>query len=237
MSLSCFSRKTPPYASQHCVKFDCLDRKSLENAVIDFDNQLGAGSSGTVYSVTTPWGAILALKVVGLNHPAVNDEEDPIETYGDYWIDETREFLNEASQAKRMGKLGVGPRVFDSWICDDVDLTYISGDNTEVYDESTGFILMEKIEGMTLLDYAKQFPDYFKQNSERIETALESKVDIITREGLETRDQHAQNIMVKFQHPTVVDDVVFVDFGDVHKDTQADNSYIFKLVKEELEMI
>jgi len=221
MMKCCFVRRTPPFSSHHYVAASCLVRKSLKDAVIDYDKQLGAGSSGTVYAV----GAMLVLKVVSLTRAPTNEDEDPVELYSTYMTNKRGSFEAEVKTSIWASERGVGPKVYDHWTCSGAELTYFGELSKITLSDDLGFILMERIDGLTIEEYADTYGKEFKRNYDTIKRMLGDKLQSIAEGGYFGIDIVMTNAMIKFNDPTVVDAIVMIDFDNYHPSDNATTNW------------
>lgn len=212
-----FSRSTPPYRSEYYIP-----QMELEH------EQLATGTSGTVYQISPT----LVLKITSLFRASTNCEEDPVVTYANYRTNSTSRYKREVATAKKMGELGIGPKVYGYWIYDDVDLTYYGDNNTSVtIKDKIGLMLMDKVKGMTAEDYFKQYPG---ENLEEVIRLVKLKLEAITNAGYYGFDIVPSNIMLTFSDPRIIDSVTMIDFDCYEKENEngmEKMKYVFKLLR------
>jgi hypothetical protein len=215
--LFCFNR-IKGGIHKHCVQPICLNRTYLENLVIESKDAIGSGLYSSVYNVKTPWGANLALKVMNLEWiPNFLEMRRLKHGYSSY-------FDKDVTLSKIAAGLGVGPQIYDNWKCSDVKFDYsvyepisdkIYKDQNDL-DTSLGFILMDRIEGLPLSNYATEFPDKYEINKNQIREILYKKLKTLSINGYRYTDLHAGNVMIEFKHPNIVNDVKLIDFADMN---------------------
>jgi hypothetical protein len=219
-----FTRNTPPYHSVHYIP----------DMNFNHGDQIATGSTGTIYHVT---GTNLILKMQSLLRAPVNHEEDPVQTYSTYKRDKTAKFNHEAKMALLMGNLGIGPKVYGYWTCDNANLTYFGreGKGEIQLKDKLGFILMEKVNGLTVEEYSKTYPVHFRDNYKTIEKLIRNKVESIAKSGYYGFDILPCNIMVSFSDtPQIIDDIVMIDFGDYREEENAMQKmqYVFQFLRK-----
>lgn len=226
--------------SKYCIKLGCLTRESIENSIIKYWRPLKEGFSGVIYDVCeyyggrTPEKCDRVLKVIPLSE--YDTPEDRIRgsiTYdcnpldlelvgktranADCVVTTVSQFEEEVRIAKLADEIEVGPRVYDSWICRDVELEIESSEietsEEKWFDDSQilGFILMEKLQGETLFDFVKSHPKLFRKNfyillADGVDKALK-----LESRGYKHQDLHKKNIFV-VNNGTGIS---FIDYGDV----------------------
>lgn len=236
----CFNRQSfdGEWSSSHCVPHECLKRESLKKSHIYANEQLGAGRNGTIYKVNDD----RVLKVVSLTKSTINDFDEDEKSYirddmtdeNDedgvnlakfrlkhmewYSQDESNNFKDEVEMAKLADIFGIGPKVYDSWRCKDVRLTYHHNDlSSKPMMDELGFILMERVYGMTLRDYVRYHSHDYNKNESMIFDMLATKLQTLNDNGYIYGDLHKGNIMVSFDKHNKVSNVLFVDFGGMFK--------------------
>jgi tRNA A-37 threonylcarbamoyl transferase component Bud32 len=109
------------------------------------------------------------------------------------------DFQNEVEISKIAGELGVGPKIYDTYVC-------VNDANSTCY----GIIYMEYVKGVTLTDFLYKY--YSKGNVATIRRLLEEKINKLHNAGILHSDLHSDNVMVIMQG-SEVKDVVIIDFG------------------------
>lgn len=231
--------------SEYCIKLGCLTRESLEDSIIDSRGPLKEGFSGVIYNICEyNEGHITGkcdkvLKVIPLSENdtpedlfrgSITYDCNPLDLglinknrkNADCVVTTIPQFQEEVDIAKLADEIGIGPKIYDSWICSDVELKIkkleglegLEGlENEEWSDDSQilGFILMEKLQGETLADFVESHPKLFQENfyillRDGIDKALK-----LESRGYKHEDLHSKNIFV-------VDNgmgIMFIDYGDV----------------------
>lgn len=244
----CFYRKSDHRSgkilkSKYCIKKGCLTRESIQNSIIENLIPFNEGFSGIIYDVCeheegsrTSTNCNKVLKIIPLSeesseednirgaitydcNPLDLDLDDGVKGNADCVVTSISQFSEEVRIAKLAADNGIGPRVYDSWVCRDVELEIKTSEikTSEIgkkwFDGSQilGFILMEKLQGKTLVDFVKSQPELFKRNFYILLASGIDKALKLESRGYKHQDLHGKNIFV-------VNDgrgIVFIDYGDV----------------------
>jgi len=132
------------------------------------------------------------------------------------------QFSKEVEIAILAADVGIGPQVYDWWVCRDVELEIetsgIETPETERegkrwFDDSQilGFILMKKLQGETLADFVRSQPELFKLNFYILLASGIDKALKLESRGYMHQDLHDKNIFVINDGK----EIVFIDYGDV----------------------
>jgi serine/threonine protein kinase len=149
---------------------------------------IGKGYSGNIYKNTNN----SVLKVISLNKRYTPNSRvsQKIET--------------ELKITKLAGQLEIGPKVFDDFMCCDL--------NKECYYG----LYIEYIPGLTLCEYIrnnKNEKDY-KSNRKKIMKILDKKLKIMYKNNIIHGDLHDDNILIKMNNTNnTPEDVYIIDFG------------------------
>ena len=213
--------------SSYCLDKKCFSREELKDLFIDFGNEFESGYFGTLYQVCAEdHNCTKVLKIIPLAEheddfirAPINNDCNPLRFDGvenntpyNEWncIPYTKkEFYNEVDMTEIMSELEVGPKYYDSWICKNVVLDISDEISKKQNKQQTlGFILMEKINGINLTKFGESCltnDQYFTVKEKGFSKALK-----IEKENLRLIDLHSGNILI-----TEDLDVFFVDFGHV----------------------
>lgn len=141
---------------------------------------------------------------------------------------------NEAKVATLMGEQGIGPRVYDSWICDKTlnyaDL-WIAQPKPEFCHpvssskRTVSFIVMDRLQnGMTLKKYVQEEED--GKFPEALYCAIEQKAYEMYKLGYIHLDLHWNNVYLTSPHPPFK--IMLLDFKSTLK-TESDSLITFYL--------
>ncbi len=109
------------------------------------------------------------------------------------------DFQNEVEISKVAGEIGVGPKIYDAYVC-------VNDANSSCY----GIIYMEYVKGITLNDFLYKY--YSKGNIATIRRLLEEKINKLHNAGILHSDLHHDNVMI-IMDGGEVKDVKIIDFG------------------------
>lgn len=109
------------------------------------------------------------------------------------------DFRNEVAISKAAANLGVGPKIYDTYVC-------VNDANSTCY----GIVYMEYVKGVTLSDFLYKY--YSKGNVGKVRHLLEDKINKLHNAGILHSDLHSDNVMV-IMEGSEVKDVMIIDFG------------------------
>jgi tRNA A-37 threonylcarbamoyl transferase component Bud32 len=109
------------------------------------------------------------------------------------------DFQNEVKICRAAGELGVGPKIYDTYVC-------VNDANSTCY----GIIYMDYVKGITLTDFLYKY--YSKGNILVIRRLLEEKINKMHNAGILHSDLHTDNVMILMEGGEVKD-VKIIDFG------------------------
>ncbi len=89
---------------------------------------------------------------------------------------------------------GIGPHIDGWWIFENAKTYYCNGVETIELSDNIGCILMERINGIMLMDYAHLHPDAFKEHYDTITSKLREQLNLI--EPYKLSDLHTGNILI-----------------------------------------
>lgn len=140
--------------------------------------ELGSGAYGIVNLVKKN-GKKYAMKKIEIQYSSYNPVNEQINS-----------IKNEIKILKRIGKLGVSPKLHDYYLCKDKKGFAV-------------YLIMDYIQGETLRDYIK------KNNlSQKLKKNIEEAFKKLNKHGIIHGDEHRGNIMV-----TEDEEVYIIDFG------------------------
>jgi tRNA A-37 threonylcarbamoyl transferase component Bud32 len=116
----------------------------------------------------------------------------------------SEKIVSELKITKIAGDLGIGPKVFDDFICCD--------NNKECYYG----LYIEYIPGLTLCGYIRNNKNKkeYKENKKKIMKILEKKLKIMYKNNIIHGDLHDDNILIKLNiEDNIPEDVYIIDFG------------------------
>ena len=153
------------------------------------------------------------VKILGLEKPgwSVHDVNPIHANEGE--LTTRTEFEVEVANSRRMGELGIGPRVHDAWICDSTSMLKVAREEEEeiASDEAhewvreyipidVGFLVMDRMDD-SVLDWAQrhwQTPT-FDTDLKNIRKQIAKVTAAMHEAGVIHHDLHADNIMWKRQ--------------------------------------
>ena len=145
--------------------------------------KLGSGMYGDVFHASKN-NKEYAIKVQTLNE-LVNDNS--ITTF--------KKLNKEIEISKKMGELGIGPKIFDVYYCNDSDLFKL-------------YIIMQNMNEGTLADW-KSNPD--NKFTSQLKKELQKKLDIMHKNGYYHRDIHDNNVLINNNKGKI--EIFLGDFG------------------------
>jgi len=192
----------------------------------DVKHFIAEGASGKVFDVCKDNVCGKVLKVV----PFVSNENDEND-----FDDAEAEFMTEAEYTYLMGRKGIGPLVYDYWLCPRM----ARKDGNRIKLGPGGMMVVRKMD-MTLHDYAEEQTETIKHNFDAykrkkaaqayLDTMKQAKEKLIKKLHLMDtikymghtyvhEDIHAGNVMVNLsQDDGHIRDIRFVDFGKISVD-------------------
>lgn len=177
--------------------------KCVDYIKIHMNKGLGNGTYGYVFEVDGKEIGIsnkLALKIYQQNPELDNDS-----------------IKNEIKISKIMGDNNIGPKIYDTWTCNDINDSKMfirdnkSDDKYENYsnhifpDQRYYFMLMEKIDGITLGKYSDDNKKIIPQN---LSLKILDTVSKMHKLNILHNDLHVNNILI-----TNKEDIKIIDFG------------------------
>ena len=172
----------------HPLKEKCVGIK------IDAKNYLGKGRFGTVYQISPT--IVVKLSNLYVYTDAFN--ENPGDEDSEYCKENLRECLeNEYELAKKAAKLGVSPKVYDTYIC--------KVSETEFYNVT----FMENIAGVTYNEWMDSQPPLKDINT--VNNLIIKKIKKLQENNIMHSDIHGANMKVIKKNGKF--DVVILDFG------------------------
>lgn len=160
------------------------------------DKQLGSGMYGEVF-LANKNNKEYAIKVQKLNE-LINDNS--ISTF--------KKLNKEIEISKKMGELGIGPKIFDVYYCNDNDLFKL-------------YIIMQNMSEGTLADWKSNPENKF---TPQLKNELKKKLDIMHKNGYFHRDIHDNNVLINNNNGKI--EVYLGDFGLSDKEDDIRNEVL-----------
>lgn len=187
--------KRPKSSSSSSSLIGCLPPQKSKKST----SLIGSGYFGDVF-VLGNTGRVA--KLMGFVHPDAWMRR-PLKKTHAIW-------RTEVEMATLAGEHGIGPKVYDSYICLQAS-------------QPIGVIVMDYIEGVTLAEWRKQGPT--KKQEAQADAIVLKKVAALHELGVFHGDLHADNVMVvtsgtKKKLPKDVVDAFIVDYGYAKSKTQ-----------------
>jgi serine/threonine protein kinase len=190
-----------------------VPKKCAENFISEAGKRIGTGSKGNVYDIGKDHKYVVKILPFKVNIETYDCRSKVPKTWRDCEQNTEEEFQKEVEISTIMGELGIGPKVYSSFICTNVFSPWLDGflkGNTI----SAGFIVMQKLD-MTLKEYKKKFKKDYTLNRLKIAQMLSKKIiKMYWEENYFNRDIHGGNVMLKFDKRGNISDVFVVDFGE-----------------------
>lgn len=127
---------------------------------------------------------------------------------------EKEHFKQQAAIIKKMGELGVGPIIYNSWICEHAINKVKPPPHHKMWQENSeialGFIVADRLD-ITLGKFSKS--SKWEENKFKIRDALLNKTKTMWKNGYRDTDTHDENFMIKLNEKGDPIDIFYVDFG------------------------
>ena len=149
--------------TKYKIPEDCINQFEKELKLV---KKLGKGSSGIVYNVCKIDDCKYALKIIPLK--------------------KLTNFDNEVKYSVLASELNIGPKIYSSWICDNVETK-----NRKI---KMGFILMEKME--YTLDTYYNNKKLVKKNDKILKEMYKDLITIMLKNNISHKDLPFENIMI-----------------------------------------
>lgn len=200
------------FATDYMVPAKCM------SVQYEVQGLLGSGSYGRVYEAHNT-NAKYVVKVVPLNVNIPTPDCNPADpkTWDNCVPVNEQDFLQEAKVAKLMGELNIGPKVYNSWVCDDVTAPVLRefAHNKTI---KVGIIVADKMD-ITVAAYRQQYPESYRQHRQRLYQLEDELLRKFFSTGYVDSDFHDENLMLNL-NPTdfSIKEVKIVDFGECRID-------------------
>ncbi len=189
--------------------------KCIDNLFLDKDDIIGRGLYATVFKISHN----IAVKISDLSKYGNNDKycEDDL-----YFC-----IKKELQLSKKAGDLGIGPKIYNHYIC--------KVSKNEFY----LIIYMEHINGPTLKKWLENFndTDLFLLQKKQIFKKIKQKLDLMHKNHIYHKDLHSGNILVTEKNGIL--DVIIIDYNralndyDLEKvNKMKDNLMIEKILEQ-----
>ncbi len=107
-------------------------------------------------------------------------------------------FMKEIEISKVAGNIGVGPKIYDAYVC-------VNDEDSSCY----GIIYMEYLHGTTLSKYL----DHHSYNKEELKKKLDEKIIQLHSNGILHSDLHSDNVFVILDQNEQFVDIKIIDYG------------------------
>ena len=130
------------------------------------------------------------------------------ELINDNSISTFKKLNKEIEISKKMGELGIGPKIFDVYYCNDNDLFKL-------------YIIMQNMSEGTLADWKSNPENKF---TPQLKNELKKKLDIMHKNGYFHRDIHDNNVLINNNNGKI--EVYLGDFGLSDKEDDIRNEVL-----------
>eukprot|EP01116_Phalansterium_solitarium_P015479 TRINITY_DN3425_c0_g1_i2.p1 TRINITY_DN3425_c0_g1~~TRINITY_DN3425_c0_g1_i2.p1 ORF type:complete len:228 (-),score=11.54 TRINITY_DN3425_c0_g1_i2:601-1221(-) len=183
-----------------------VPKKCLQDYVAQ--KEIGHGSYGEVFTACRQSDCAYVMKV---QH--IKDDDATAVTQ--------EEFDNEVKVSELMGKVGVGPKVYRSFVCDDCGRTTYTHDA-----ERLGFIVMERLD-TTVKAFFDQDPDNGRLYGDAIHQRIIAKIHDMVNKGVVNVDLRPENLMLKLPEKRVY----IIDWGLAEQVASTDQTDVDRCLK------
>ena len=136
---------------------------------------------------------------------------DEPETHDNCQQSTVGDFNKEVKYAVMASELDIGPKVYSSWICDNVE-SPLHEQLTKKKEIKMGFILMEKMQ-YTLNEYIYKFRKLFKKNIGTILIMYKNLVEKMLNGNILNMDLNLNNIMLDINDENIPIKLRIIDWG------------------------
>ena len=144
---------------------------------------VGEGDFGRVYRI----GEDICVKIVNISEKEFESMDDIV-------------FQREVDIGKDAGKWGIGPEIYESYVC-------LNESESACY----GVIYMQWLDGLTLYDWLLKSPS--ASEIEKVRDMVEEKIQKMHDHGMVHMDLHNGNVFIQLSGSGELKKVYFIDFG------------------------
>jgi hypothetical protein len=188
---------------------------------------IGAGAFGKVFENKSPQNTVT--KIIRIK----NDK-----------YSQPKQLIEELLIGHYAGLLDVGPKILDYWVCEPGELmveNYENNNNNHLTPSSIYshlFIIMEKMNGMTLREYQKMFKTDYLKNRNEIHKKIDDQIKKMHSAHIYHRDLYSRNIYLigglnETSNSFQIDGIKLFDYGlseivdDPKHDERLESDFIF----------